>query len=55
MKKTPSNIRNKRLKYREERKKQLEQISKLQNNIKDHDIELLQAFRPFRDRANELI
>jgi hypothetical protein len=53
--KVPLYIRNKRLQYKEKRKKQLEKISKLQNNIGDHDIELLEAFKPFRDRANELI
>ena len=53
--KVPLNIRNKRLKYRGKRKKQLEKINKLQNKIEDHDIELLEAFRPFRDRSNELI
>ena len=53
--KVPLNIRNKRLQYKEKRKKQLEKISKLQNNIGDHDLELLEAFKPFRDRANELI
>jgi len=53
--KVPLHIRNKRLQYKEKRKKQLEKISKLQNQIEDHDFELLEAFKPYRDRANELI
>jgi len=45
----------KRKQYRDKRKKQLEKISKLQNNIGDHDIELLKAFKPFRNRADKLL
>jgi len=45
----------KRKQYRKKRKKQLEKISKLQNNIGDHDIELLKEFKPFRNRANILL
>ena len=36
-------------------KKQLEKISKLQNNIGDHDIILLKEFKPFRNRADILL
>jgi len=53
--KVPLHVRNKRLQYKSSRKKQVEKISKLQNKIEDHDVELLKAFKPFRDRANELI
>jgi hypothetical protein len=41
--------------FRKKRKKQLEKISMLQNNIGDHDIELLEDLKPFRDRANKEI
>ncbi|MBW1706387.1 MAG: hypothetical protein JRJ86_14660 [Deltaproteobacteria bacterium] len=53
--KIPLNVRDKRLEYRKKRKKKLEEISKLQNKIENHDIDLLTAYKPFRDRANELI
>lgn len=49
------NIRGKRLKYKLRRERQLEKINKLQNDIREHDIDLLEAFRPYRNRANELI
>ncbi len=53
--KVPLHIRNERLQYKRKRRRQLEKISKLQNKIEDYDIELLEAFKPYRDRANELI
>jgi hypothetical protein len=53
--KIPLNSRNKRLQCKEKRKKQLAKIRKLKNNIRDHDIELLESFKPFRNRANELL
>lgn len=52
--KVPLNIRNKRLQYREKREKQLKKIDEIQNNIGDHDIELIEDLKPYRDRANEL-
>lgn len=51
----PLHIRNKRLQYKEKRKKHLEEINESKNTIENHDIELLKTFKPYRDRANELL
>lgn len=51
------NIKNKRLQYKDKRKRYLDELEKFTDNLGDgqHDTELYMAFKPFRDRANELI
>ncbi len=51
----PLNAREKRLQYTQRRRKQLERLKKTENRMGKDDIDLLLEFKPFRDRANQLI
>jgi len=41
-----------RERYQQKRRKQLEKLAGLKNNITKDDIKLFYEFKPFRDRAN---
>ena len=49
------NARTKRQEYRTNRKKQLEKIEKLKNNMTEEDIQLFNEFKLLRARANQYI
>jgi hypothetical protein len=51
----PLNARTMRNQYKEIRKKQLEKIKKLKNNMTEDDMEIFYQFKPLRTKANELI
>ena len=43
---------NKRKEYRQKRRKQLQRVASLKNDMVEEDLELYYEFKPFRDRAN---
>jgi len=55
MSKLKLNSREKRDQYRKKRKKYLGKISKIEHNIEEDDLEIYQAFKLLRDRANSTL
>ena len=49
------NARDAREQYSQKRRKKLEKIESLQNNITEDDLDLFNEFKPLRDRANKEI
>lgn len=48
-------VRDERERYRQKRRKQLEKVASLKNDMVEEDLELFNEFKPVRDRANREI
>lgn len=51
----PINSRNRRLEYKERRKKQLSKVEEIENKIEEDDLALYDELEPYRKRANDLL